>query len=103
MRDSAIVTMHRNTAKREALILDQLEFLQIRQHATELIDQEASWYHRLTWFFQPMKRWTSVDLLTKSLLSSARAQAAAAKAEKSKPKIEIVPGGSDITSVLKQG
>ena len=81
MRDATISRMHDANARRESLILAQLEFLKARQQAFERVVAVSSLSDRLRWLWQPDLLTAVVDAVQRNLMDEGRRNMAAAAAK----------------------
>lgn len=93
MRDGAIVGMQQANARRSALLLNQLEFLQTRLEAVERVVRVSKLTDRIKWLIMPEQFLAVVDAVQLNLLEQAKKNFDEAQA-KSKivvpnPKIQV--------------
>lgn len=81
MRDATISRMHDANARRESLILAQLEFLKARQQAFERVVSVSSLRDRLRWLWNPAYLTAVVDAVQRNLMDEARRKMAEAAAK----------------------
>lgn len=86
MRDAAIMQAQQASARRDALLYSQFEFLKTRQEALERVVMVSGLRDRLTWIWNPKKLLEVVDAVQIKLMQDA------AKAKEAKHKIAVVPG-----------
>jgi hypothetical protein len=91
MRDSSIIHAQQQAARRDALLFQQIEFLQTRIDALEGTFLASSPENRAEWMETPQKFRDVVDAVHADILS-ARHRAAAEEAVKTK--IQVVPAGA---------
>ncbi len=87
MRDSTVLEMHKATAKREALILGQFEFMETRMEAFEGVLLASGWRDRLRWAVQPLSLKEAVDAVQLILI---RKRQEAMREARQRSKIQVV-------------
>jgi hypothetical protein len=86
MRDAQLHSMHHAIARRTALLLAQLEFLETRQEAMDRLLKVSKFIDRLGWIWSPLKFLQVLDATQLILMQQRRDQRAKIAA---KPKIYV--------------
>lgn len=87
MRERETYAIAAAARKRELLLLRQFQFLQLRQEAVERAENYSTLWIRLKWLVKPALKYATVDAIQRALIDKENAEA---KAEASKPKIQVV-------------
>lgn len=72
MRDGVTLHLHEQTARRQGLMLRQLEFLMLRQQAYEVVLSGSSLFQRVRWVFLPGRLIATVEALHTRMLQESQ-------------------------------
>lgn len=91
MRDSAIIAMEAENAKRAGLLFVQFEYLKTRQEAIEDVELTATLWQRVVFFFEPAAKWRVIDAVQNDKLKQADKEMEAAQQRR---KIQLAPASA---------
>lgn len=88
MRDGQILAMHQQSGRRQGLALARMEYLKLRQDASDSVIVASSLKDRVRWLFKPAEFIKTVnEVHDRLLLESEKELAAAQEAAKTEKKI----------------